>query len=469
MTDVRPNLLLFITDDHAAWASRPYGNHELVTPAFDRLSGEGCRFENAFTPCPVCSPARACFFTGQTPSQVGIHDWLQEVEPNIGDRDWLAGTPTFPALLRAAGYHTLHVGKWHLGRSHLRPPGFDRWFGFSRGQGLPHDTHDYNLDGVTTPRTGGKARLLTDQAIAFLDQRPDNQPFCLTVGHIDTHSPYESRYHDPDLVDLYRNATFNDLPQPPHHPWRKNEGLPDGAEHDPDAVRDRRLGYYAAVTEIDRQVGRLLDHLDAIGQLDHTLVAYTSDHGCCLGHHGFWGKGNSTRPLNMHETSLRVPLLVRGPGVAPDTVVTRCVDHYATFATVLDLAGVDTPGDDYPGRSYRPLLRGDRSTNWDDTRYGEYGDLRMIRTTEFKYVHRHPRGPFDLYDLRRDPDESDNVAGREAYWPDQQRLTQQLADWYARHESTDRSGLHVKQLAKHNTAYEPWRDGLRERRGLQND
>ncbi|MDE0312235.1 MAG: sulfatase-like hydrolase/transferase, partial [Caldilineaceae bacterium] len=121
----RPNILLFLTDDHGQWANGCYGNSELQTPNLDRLATEGARFADAFTPCPVCSPARACLMTGRTPSQVGIHDWLQEAEPVIGDHDWLAGEETLPQLLSRAGYHCGLSGKWHMGRSHRTPPGFD--------------------------------------------------------------------------------------------------------------------------------------------------------------------------------------------------------------------------------------------------------------------------------------------------------------------------------------------------------
>ena len=116
-----PNILLFLTDDHGSWALGSYGNREVRSPRLDRLAAEGARFANAFTPCPVCSPARACLVTGRTPSQVGIHDWIEENDPDCGDYDWLAGETTLPQLLQRAGYHCGLSGKWHLGRSHQSP------------------------------------------------------------------------------------------------------------------------------------------------------------------------------------------------------------------------------------------------------------------------------------------------------------------------------------------------------------
>ena len=110
----RPNILFFLTDDHGQWASRCYGNRELFTPSMDHLAATGVRMLNAFTPCPVCSPARACAFTGRLPSQHGIHDWLQEWDV-AREHPGLAGQITLPQLLRRAGYQTALTGKWHMG------------------------------------------------------------------------------------------------------------------------------------------------------------------------------------------------------------------------------------------------------------------------------------------------------------------------------------------------------------------
>ncbi len=140
----RPNILLFLTDDHGSWATGCYGNGEIESPVLDRLAGEGARFANAFTPSPVCSPARACLLTGRTPSQVGIHDWLEEAQPEIGDRDWLRDETTLAELLAGAGYRCGLSGKWHLGRSHLTPRGYAWHFGLPRWQGGHNGEYTYS-------------------------------------------------------------------------------------------------------------------------------------------------------------------------------------------------------------------------------------------------------------------------------------------------------------------------------------
>ena len=469
MAETGPNILLFLTDDHAAWALRCAGHSELRTPNLDRLAAGGVRFADAATPCPVCSPARACLLTGRTPSQHGVHDWLGG---GLADsRDWLAGEVTLQERLRDAGYWTALAGKWHLGTPPGRPgahPGFDRAYVAPQ---YPHNGPiEGLLDGRPVRADGNNSTVTTDHALALLGARPRGRPFFLCVGYVATHSPYGESAHDPELVDSYRDATFADLPDAgdePPHPRLKNEGT-GSPEVVPDAAQTANLrrGYYAAVTEVDREVGRLLDHLDAEGLADDTLVLYTSDHGCALGHHGFWGKGNSTRPLNMHRASTAVPLIARWPGRAGwegGVVRDTPVDHYDTFQTLLAAAGVAAdPSRAYPGFSYL-----DPAWRRCSPRFGEYGDLRMIERDGLKLTWRYPDGPHDLFDVRGDPRERVNL------WPDPSRaadaatLAAQLHAWYALHEEPSKSGLRVKELPPHNDGAEAWRDGLREAKGLQ--
>jgi arylsulfatase A-like enzyme len=464
----RPNILLFLTDDHGAWATGSAGNREVHSPVLDALAAEGVRSSNAFTPCPVCSPARACLLTGRTPSQVGLHDWLQEADPEIAARDWLAGEITLAELLTAAGYHCGLSGKWHLGRSHATPPGYAWCFGLPGAQGRHIGEYTYHLNGVPLTLTGNKTAFITDYARRFLDEAPRDRPFFLQVGYIATHSPYANQ--EPELVARYAGATFSDIPPYRPHPWHKNEGFPQGDDYTADDCRSRYQHYYAAVTDIDRNVGHILETLRAQGRLDDTLVVYTSDHGLTLGHHGFWGKGNSTRPLNMYDTSLRVPLIVRPPGRADGCVVDRYVDHYDLFLALCEWAEITARLDlarNYPGRSLRPLAAGHDLPDWRETRYGEYGDLRMIRTPAWKLVARYPHGPDELYDLAADPGETVNLAGQPAYAPVEAALRADLTAFYAVHEEPHHSGLQVKALPRHNLENEAWRDGRREARGFQ--
>jgi arylsulfatase A-like enzyme len=468
----RPNILLFLSDDHGPWALGCYGNQEVRSPHLDRLAAEGVRFQSAFTPSPVCSPARACLLAGRTPSQVGIHDWIQEVEPLFGDRDWPASEHTLPELLAAAGYRCGLSGKWHLGRSHLAPRGFSWYFGLPRWQGDHIETYTYIHNGVERTLSGNKTRFIAEAALEFLDSASAAQPWFLQVGFIATHSPYAGQ--EPELVALYERARFDAIPPYLPHPWRQNEGFHQREQFTREECERRYRHYYAAVTDLDLQVGRILEQLRATGQLDRTLVVYVSDHGLALGHGGFWGKGNSTRPLNMYEVSIRVPLLARWPeggigGVEPQRppLVQQCVDHYDTFQTLCAVAGATLdPARRYPGRSWLPLARGRELPDWREARFGEYGDLRMLRTPRFKLVRRYPNGPDDLFDLAYDPNERLNIAGAPRLAELEEELRAELERWYADFQTPEHSGLRVKQLPAHNRN-EAWRDGLREARGLQ--
>ncbi|MBL4701502.1 MAG: sulfatase-like hydrolase/transferase [Phycisphaeraceae bacterium] len=471
----QPNIILILTDDHGAWALGCYGNTELQTPAMDRLAAQGVRFTNALTPSPVCSPARACLLTGRTPSQVGIHDWLQEAHEEIANHNWLADEITLPQILGKAGYYCALSGKWHLGGSHQTPPGFDDTFGLPGSQGAHNTPYTYVLNNEPLELQGNKSQHITDHAIDFLKQAPQDKPFFLNVGYIATHSPYEAKTHDPKMTELYDEATFADIPPYHPHPWHQNEGLQGGHNASPQDVRSRYQGYYAAVTEIDQNLQRIIDHLEQTNQLDNTIIIYTSDHGCALGHQGFWGKGNSTRPLNMHEVSLKVPLLIRHPkSIATGHVEDRAVDHYDTFKAICQWAGADLSTNEYadrayPGTSYAPMIQPtpDPSFEWDQTKYGEYGDLRMIRTPQYKYVKRYPTGPYDLFNLKEDANETLNHAGWAHEADMQQQLDTQLTQWYRQHETAQHTGLKVKQARQHNHGCEAWRDGRREARGLQ--
>ena len=462
MDDARPNIVLFLTDDHGGWAMRCAGNRELRTPNLDRLAATGVRFPDATTPSPVSSPARACLMTGRTPSQVGIHDWLGG---DCGEaRDWLAGEATLPELLRGAGYRAALAGKWHLG-SPVTPDKFDRAYV------APQQPHNGlirgTLDGRPVEADGNNTTVTTDHALALLADRTGDQPFFLNVGHVATHSPYDEARHDSAVVATYRDATLADLPDDPPHPWVKNEGT--GGPHvvpDGEAAAAMRRGYYAAVTETDREVGRVLDELDRQGLAENTVVLYTADHGCALGHRGFWGKGNSTRPLNMHGVSLHVPLIARHlgrdgwrGGVVRDTPV----DHYDTFMTLLDVAGVRPDlARAYPGFSYA-----DPAWRRCSPRFGEYGDLRSIDDGSHRLTFRYPAGPHDLFDLAVDLEERHNLADDPRHAGLLDELAAQLAAWYAKHEDPAKSGLRVRDLPRHNPSNEAWRDGRREARGLQ--
>lgn len=457
--DDRPNILVVMTDDHGQWACGAYGNRELRTPSMDYLAAQGARMADAFTPTPVCSPARAEFFTGRLPCQHGIHDYLQErLSP---DTDWLAGEVTLPQLLHAAGYQTGLAGKWHCGRSHLPQPGFDSWFSYARDQ-FPHKGEQHFVEGERPLSFRGyQTPAITEHALGFLRRRDPARPFFLFVGYVDPHSPFAD--HPERLVAPYRRATFADVLQEPAD--QRRGWVRFAAPADPATARERLAQYYAAVSYVDEQLGALLDELDGQGLLERTLVVYTADHGHMNGQHGLMTKGNATVPQNFYEESIRVPLLLSWPGRLPaGRVPVQPVDHLDLFQTLLDAAGC--PPDPalaaerrYPGASYLPLLRGEAQP-WRREQFGEYGNARMLRTEQYKLVrHYAPHAgvyPDELYDLAEDHRETRNRSGDPALAPLLAGLDARLEAHFARYERPDRSAKAILAQPVHNPV-EPWR------------
>lgn len=427
------NIVLVVTDDHGQWCTGAYGNREVRTPTLDHLADTGVRMDNAFCPSPVCSPARASLFSGRRPSQHGIHDWIRIESDRDGSR-WLEDEVLLPELVGDAGYATGHVGKWHCGHGRDAES-------FDVVHTMHHDGWD--VDKFSLARD----RRITENAISFLRGRADDAPFFLSVGYTATHLPWGG---GPDrLVDNYRGSEFDDVPEEPTYRYGRTDVIePDESE----ALSQ----YYAAVQGIDEQVGRLLDELEALGVADETLVVYTADHGHNCGHHGFWGKGNGTRPQNFVEESIRVPLLVSDhPDIRGGRIRSEFVDHCDLFETLVDFAGADRPDDrSYPGRSFVPQLSRSDGRGWTQRQYCEYGDARALRTERYKLIRRYFDAPDLLFDLRTDPREETNVYGAPEYAPVVERLENRLDEIVTAEPQTD--GTRTSALPPYNDGSEPW-------------
>jgi arylsulfatase A-like enzyme len=187
---------------------------------------------------------------------------------------------------------------------------------------------------------------------------------------------------------------------------------------------------------MDADVGRIVDRIEELGLREDTLIVFTSDNGYSCGHHGFWGKGNGTFPLNMYENSVKVPLIFSHPGRLPEGGTTRALtsgyDFMPTLVAYLGLPQLDNGG--LPGCSFLPVLTGESDKGRESVVvYAEYGPTRMLRTREWKYVHRYPYGPNELYDLINDPDERENRADEPEQSGRIRGMRQQLAEWFARY------------------------------------
>jgi arylsulfatase A-like enzyme len=383
----RPNIIVVMADDHGQWALGSYGLEQIDTPNIDYLAEQGVMFANAMSPAPVCSAARASFYTGKMPSQHGVHDFLSESEEY--DADWLAGETLLGERLQELGYRTALIGKWHATTDSKPPqPGFDRWFSYDAlkagwaNQDVHAGTVYFSDDGEELSHTGVQARYLTEEAIRFIDEESD-QPFYVSLNFVEPHAPFSGLPER--LVTRYRAAATEIIRA------GGSSDLTDRGEHNtvPEDHVEQLAQYLAAVTLIDEQVGRLLDALHGRDLLEETLIVYTADHGLLVGQYGLYGKTNATDPANFYEETIRIPMIVHAPADLMRGVQTRgeLVDLLDLHATVLDYASAGSADTSYgPGRSMRPLLQGERNANWRTVQMAERGNLRMVSDGRWKLV-----------------------------------------------------------------------------------
>jgi len=435
----KPNIVFILSDDQGAWALGCYGNREIITPNLDGLAARGIRFDEFFCTSPVCSPARASLLTGRIPSQHGVHDWIRA--GNTGDEaiEYLAGLPTYTDVLAAHGYECALSGKWHLGASDKPQQGFAGWYVHQAGGGPYYDAPMIRR-GELVREPGYVTDAITDEALRFLDENGnDDRPFYLSLHYTAPHSPWIAN-HPQEIVDLYADCAFETCRQEPRHPWSIVSDAPNSPAAEALAnPREALKGYFAAVTAMDRNIGRVLARLDTLGLTENTLVVFTSDNGFNCGHHGIWGKGNGTFPLNMYDTSIKVPLLMSHPGRLPmNRVSGKLLSGYDIMPTLLDYVGLPCPAADrLPGRSFvSHMLEEDdgqaaSSSPQDDVVvFDEYGPTRMIRTKQWKYVRRYPFGPDELYHLRTDPGERVNRIDQTDTGEVQEALAARLDEWF---------------------------------------
>ncbi|HNT33881.1 MAG TPA: sulfatase-like hydrolase/transferase [bacterium] len=446
--DSRPNILFILTDDQGPWAMGCAGNDEIQTPNLDRLAATGIRFDQYFCTSPVCSPARASLLTGRIPSQHGIHDWLASgnspLEPHKDGRlvEYLRGQRGYTEDLAEAGYVCGLSGKWHLGNSPQPQKGFAFWEVHAQGGG-PY----YNAPMIRNGQVYREPRYVTDaiteNALEFLQQQLiSDQPFYLSVHYTAPHLPWGPEHHPKDLYDIYFNdCAFDSVPDGLSAPsWVRYRNLP------VDDVKTRRTylsGYYTAVELMDANVGRLINWLEANGLRENTLIVFTSDNGMCMGHHGLYGKGNATFPLCMFEESVKVPFLVSQPGNIPQGLVcSNMVSHYDFRPTLLDYVGIGGgTSADLPGISFIDALSGDFSPKREGVVvFEEYGPVHMFRTQQWKYVHRYPYGPHELYNLADDPGETRNLIGDAGTREIEREMRQQLSLWFCQYVDPRRDG-----------------------------
>lgn len=445
-----PNIIFIMTDDQRQDAMSAYGNRILETRNMDRIADGGFRFTQAFVTNSLCGPSRASFLTGLYSHAHGIIS--NGDGPGFRNQPGLRdGQTTFVHLLRRAGYYTGIIGKWHI-RSW--PTGFDVWT-ILPGQGAYYDP-EMIANGSHVKMRGHVEDAIGDQALAFLQHRPKERPFCLLYHFKAPHRSWEpaARFEKTfDDIEIPTPRTFEDrLEGRPSAvraadmaiadmPDFRNRGVPASLPRE----ERKRLNlqalvknYYRVLLGVDENVGRVLDFLDKAGLAENTVIVYTSDNGFFLGEHGLFDK------RLMYEPSIRIPMLVRFPArVKPAVNSTHMVLNIDVAPTLLELAGVPVPTAMH-GRSFLPVLEG-RDTAWRDAFLYEYYEYpavhcarknRGVRTDRWKLIHfwEQPE-EWELYDLENDPDETDNLASRRDYAERVKSLRARLAE--LRHEVGD--------------------------------
>ncbi len=457
----RPNILYIMSDDHAAHAIGAYGSRINRTPQIDRLAREGMRLDRCFAVNSICTPSRASILTGKYSHVNGV--------PVFNRFD--GSQPTVAKYLQAAGYHTGMIGKWHLGSD---PTGFEYWC-ILPGQGVYHNPAFLTPAGRIV-KDGYVTDIITDLSIEFLKDRPKDRPFFLMCHHKAPHRawdpdakhsqmyadvaiPEPSTLHDDyaTRTDAAREAemtvakdlTNRDLKLAPPpgaegpalQKW--NATKPTEVTLEVDGQRNTLTGealaqwkyqryikdYLRCVASIDDNVGRLLDCLEKEGLRENTLVIYTSDQGFFLGDHGWYDK------RFMYEESIRMPFLVRWPGVVKPGATQSAIGLNIDFApTFMEAAGLPIPAD-MQGRSLLPVLRNHLPRDWRTSMYYRYyhdpGDHNTrahygVRTETHKLIYFWKKDQWECYDLVKDPRELRNVYNDAAYAPVVAQLKREL-------------------------------------------
>ncbi|HOC01877.1 MAG TPA: sulfatase-like hydrolase/transferase [Candidatus Ratteibacteria bacterium] len=450
----KTNVILILSDDQGYWAMGCSGNKEVQTPNIDGLAKSGVMFENFFCSCPVCSPARATLLTGRMPSAHGIHDWLAagnaskkyDHTPKSNHLiRYLDGIPGYTDYLSKNGYLCGISGKWHLGDSYHPQKGFSFWKTLAKG-----GTDYYGAVMIKNCKPYVEQRyitdVITDNALEFLERTSGkNNPFYLSVHYTAPHSPWTRENHPKQTFDRYFNGCgFESVPyQVKKRPaWVKKIGIP---VNDEITRRTYLSGYFTAIEEMDRNIGRILGYIEDNGLRKNTLVIFASDNGMNMGQHGVFGKGNATFPLNMFEESVKVPCIFSHPGVIKEGIKKgMLVSQYDIFPTLLDYLKIPFVSNRYmPGKSFSDVLKGKRfDKNNFVVVFDEYGSVRMIRTKKWKYVQRYPYGPDELYNILSDPSEEENLAGSIQHKTTEEKLRAMLMDWFLRNSEPGLEGVY---------------------------
>ncbi len=441
----RPNVIVFFTDQQRWDCSGLHGNPLDLMPTFDRLARAGTHVANSFTCQPVCGPARACLQTGTYATTTGC--WRNGIGLPADRRRF----PTMASCFNQAGYRTGYIGKWHLGgkegqvgggRGAVRAShrgGYQDWLATEALEFSVDEYHTilYDNHNRPVPLPGYRSDACADAAIRYVHEHRDD-PFFLMVSFIEPHHQNDKDDYPPPAGYRERYAgrwTPPDLAALPHWKWRQ-----DRQEGDPMRIggtaQQHLGGYWGMVKRLDEALGRLTDALISLGQLDHTIVVFTSDHGC------HFKTRNAEYKRSCHDASIRVPTMLHGGPFTGGGELSQLVSLVDLPPTLLDACGIPVP-ETMQGRSLLPLVRRDpvALADWPEEAFVQISESqigRCVRTRRWKYSVCAPPdatvsgGASDryeeeyLYDLAYDPYELCNLVNVDSHAAVREKMRERL-------------------------------------------
>ena len=487
----RPNIIFIMTDDHATQAMSCYGGNLIETPNMDRIADEGMRFDNCYATNALSGPSRACILTGKFSHKNGFTDNASKFD---------GSQLTFPKVMRENGYATGVVGKWHL---ISKPQGFDHW-SILLGQNEQGNYYKpvFYENGTVVNEDGYVTDVITDKAIEFIDDVHDEKPFMLMLHHKAPHrnwmpaprhlgifndtvfpepetlfDDYEGRGEAARSQDMNIENTLDDewdlklltreeilagnnrlhdvyirMPEEVQHKW-DSVYAPRIAEYRSGKLQGDELvrwkyqqymrDYLATAMSVDESIGRVMEYLEEIGELDNTVIVYTSDQGFFLGEHGWFDK------RFMYEECLRMPFVIRYPKMIKAGSTSKAICMNVDFGpTFLDLAGIEVPSE-MQGRSFRKVLekKGRIPAGWREAAYYHYYEYPAehsvkrhygIRTSDCKLIHFYNDiDQWEMYDMKADPQEMRNVYDDPAYAGKRAQMHRILEQVQQEYEDTD--------------------------------
>lgn len=399
----KPNVLIFFSDQQRADSLGCYGSPMNLTPNLDEMARDGILFENAFTTQPVCAPARSSLQTGKYPSSTGVFRnglTLKDDEQTLAN--YFAG----------AGYDIGYIGKWHLAGTRTKPVPLERRGGYNdfwlasdvlEYTSKPYGGYLFDKDNKKVEYSGYRVDALADEAIRFI-QHKRSKPFFLFVSFVEPHHQNDMHaFVAPNgYAEKYSNPFVPHDLRPFPGDWYKS--LPD---------------YYGIIARLDECLGRILSVLNELAISDETIIVFTSDHGC------HFRSRNSEYKRSCHEGSIKIPMIIRGPGFSGGKEIPELVSLVNLPVTLLDAAGIPVSAV-VQGKSAMPLTRG-QNTAWKNEVYVQLHEVqlgRALRTERWKYCVYNPDEKsrkftssdkyveHHLYDLHADPYEMVNLVGR---------------------------------------------------------